>query len=589
MKTGFLELAEDDLRAHTVWLRQLAVRLLREGAAEDAVQDTWVAALQHPPAVDRDVRPWLARVLTNFTRSRRRADRRREQREVAAGGPQRSLGADELLERHEATRVVAAEVSRLTEPHRALVLLRYAEGVAPKEIARQRGVPEGTVRRQLKTAMDQLRAAVAAHYQKDRRDWRMALAPLVPADNALMAAGQGVTLMAAKGKMMLGMAAAALVLALLLAGWRWSARDDRPDTVAASGAPPGSSSLSAGARSEPRSRPRPEGAPSGSSPASPPPPIFTTQAAAVDPARCPEKLAELRALASRRALPLSPEAFASARPSPSNERQVAPIVQRVLGQLPGKPSFQLECRASLCRVGVISEREDNREGPSWMRALSEDSAFAALRGSNRSSRVDSMPTRDALTGTTLQQHWLYFNVPLAAGEEHPFEASAGPTATCGERVAALQMALEHHRDEERTRQQEITERRRRFEAQPVNVELTRRLQAASPMKSPESGAPIGVWECRGQADCRWKGPASAMRMLDRDQLRAGLAAQGLSAARVMARLQPPAQGKPGEQGVPPEGELTLQLGSGDEPIPAGEPRARRQVIVESVSTERPPP
>jgi hypothetical protein len=46
-------------------------------------------------------------------------------------------------------------------------------------------------------------------------------------------------------------------------------------------------------------------------------------------------------------------------------------------------------------VGVVSEREDNREGPSGMRALSEDPAFTALRGSNRR----------AFTGTRLRRRF----------------------------------------------------------------------------------------------------------------------------------------------------------------------------------------
>src|SRR4029453_3571650 len=100
-----------------------AVRLGRgERDADDAVENTLVAALEHPPTLDRDVRPWLARVLANFTRSEHRAEGRRRQREteVAAAELPHAPAADDLLVRHEAARVVAGLVSGLREPHRTL-------------------------------------------------------------------------------------------------------------------------------------------------------------------------------------------------------------------------------------------------------------------------------------------------------------------------------------------------------------------------------------------------------------------------------------------------------------------------------------
>src|SRR4051812_35399386 len=79
------ESSTTDVRAllvHAEWLRRLATRLAGGDDAEDAVQDTWVAAMQSPPAGDADsVRPWLGQVLHNFLRRRWRqgGTRRRAQ------------------------------------------------------------------------------------------------------------------------------------------------------------------------------------------------------------------------------------------------------------------------------------------------------------------------------------------------------------------------------------------------------------------------------------------------------------------------------------------------------------------------------
>ena len=221
MHTAITGLGERDLRAHMTWLRRLAARLVSPSSADDAVQATLLAAVEHTPSLDRDLRPWLARVLANFAHDARRSEGRRQTREAAA--IQNDVGAapaaDQLLERHEAARVVAGLVSRLREPHRTLVLLRFAEGVAPVDIARRRGLAEGTVRRQLKEAVDQLRAGVTAHYGDGRRDWRMALAPLAGmSPGRVVRPWEEVLWMTAKTKIGLAVAAVLLLAAQGVSG-----------------------------------------------------------------------------------------------------------------------------------------------------------------------------------------------------------------------------------------------------------------------------------------------------------------------------------------------------------------------------------
>ena len=53
----------EELLVHAQWLGRLATHVARPGDdAEDAVQDTWLAALRHPPSNDRTAQPWLAEV-----------------------------------------------------------------------------------------------------------------------------------------------------------------------------------------------------------------------------------------------------------------------------------------------------------------------------------------------------------------------------------------------------------------------------------------------------------------------------------------------------------------------------------------------
>lgn len=565
MQPGRAQIDEAELRAHTLWLRRLAVRLVRgDGQADDAVQETMLTVLRHRPALDRDVRPWLARVLMNLVRSARRADRRRRGREAAmTADGERPLAADELLERHAAARVVATMVSELGEPHRTLVLLRYSEGLPTAEIARQRGVPEGTVRRQLSEAVDRLRTAVAAHYGRQARDWRAALVPLVGAGSGTArraAPWTGAMLMTAKTKLTVGLGAAAVLLIFAGVGGRRGA-DSSPTRRTESAAPHPAPALRSPA-SDPRGRA--------------PAPIFAAATPALDPPDCASKLAATRAQASRRAL-LSSSAFASANPSPATERAFAPIVERVMKSLPGPAAHQLECRASICRVGVVSEPGDTRDRTSWFRALHEEPAFAALRGSNQGARLEATTTRDALTGAPVQHHWLYFSVPLAPGEEHPLEASA-PGATCGERLRALEQAMYEDRDADLRGDEAQQRLRDRFGALPPNVALTRRVEAAlRSLTSGDGGAAVGTSVCRGDGECIWTGPARALEGRLPEALADALATQGLVAGQVRAHAREAADGGATE--------LMLRLHEKNAAPPASPERTSR-VEIRRVSRER---
>ena len=149
------------LLADGLWLRRLARRLaVCESDADDAIQDTWLAALRAPPEADRPARPWLMSVLRHALRRRNRTDCRRRSREhqVAAGGPDSAEYAEEALERLELHRLIAELVSSLEEPYRSTIVWRFFDGRSGAQIAREAAVPEGTVRWRIKEGLCRLRA-----------------------------------------------------------------------------------------------------------------------------------------------------------------------------------------------------------------------------------------------------------------------------------------------------------------------------------------------------------------------------------------------------------------------------------------------
>ncbi|HEY0705533.1 MAG TPA: RNA polymerase sigma factor, partial [Polyangia bacterium] len=181
-------ISPEDLLSHAAWLHRLARRLVDPATAEDLVQETWATAVRAKPDRARPLRPWLAEVLRNLVRMRARS-RNRWQARAAAVATSASAPLptpEELLTYHEAQRLVAHAVSQLEEPFRSTVLLCYAQEIEPSQIARQQGIPAGTVRWRLKRGLELLRGTLDAHYGKDGRSWAIALAPLCRPGGALL-------------------------------------------------------------------------------------------------------------------------------------------------------------------------------------------------------------------------------------------------------------------------------------------------------------------------------------------------------------------------------------------------------------------
>jgi RNA polymerase sigma-70 factor (ECF subfamily) len=242
------------LLAHADWLRDLARKLVGGAAADDAVQDTYVAALRSPPDPELPAKPWLARVLRNASRMSHRSATRRARREDAVSTiASPATSAADTVARAETFRLLIELVLALAEPYRATLLRHYFDGESFAAIARRDAIPEATVRGRHKQALEQLRRRLDARSHGDRRAWLASLAPLAapPAHTASIIVGVIIV-----KKLVI-----AAVIAVVAAGlvWHWYPRTpDRTTTAVA-----GSGTLSATG---------PGASSSAASPALPPPP-----------------------------------------------------------------------------------------------------------------------------------------------------------------------------------------------------------------------------------------------------------------------------------------------------------------------------
>lgn len=219
---GPSELSVERLLDDAAWLRALALSLVRDvHAADDLVQETWLRALDRPPARADSHEGWMATVLRNLARDRARRTSRRAVRETAVASRGHAPGAAELVARADAHRALLDEVVRLPEPFREAVLLRFFESLSPQEIAARTGVPAATARSRVHRGLTQLRVALL---RRDPDGWSVALLAGVgdrPAPQSASCTSPGGALaMSTKTKTL---AAMLFALLLLSAGATWIA------------------------------------------------------------------------------------------------------------------------------------------------------------------------------------------------------------------------------------------------------------------------------------------------------------------------------------------------------------------------------
>jgi len=218
--------ATEQLLAHTEWLRRVARALTTNAEdADDVVQQTWLAAIERPPAHSGNLRGWLATLARNLVRSRRRSRERETARTHALPPPTPVPTPAESVARAELQQAVLDAVLALDEPYRATLVQRYFDELSADEIARRSGVPVETVRTRIKRGLDQVRGNVARKLGGEREQLAALLAPLI---------GGGVVGTGAKVGWFVGIAALLVVsttLVIRIARHEGGARE----TVAAAG------------------------------------------------------------------------------------------------------------------------------------------------------------------------------------------------------------------------------------------------------------------------------------------------------------------------------------------------------------------
>jgi len=160
-------------------LRRLAHGLLFErAAAEDVVQDAWVAALESRGEI-RGLGAWLNGAVRRLARNRVRADERRAQREQRVARAEAQPSAAEASARIEVLRTLLDAVDRLERPYREAIVLRYFDDLPPREIARRLAVPVNTARTHVRRGLERLRAELDKGPARDREAFLSALVPLL--------------------------------------------------------------------------------------------------------------------------------------------------------------------------------------------------------------------------------------------------------------------------------------------------------------------------------------------------------------------------------------------------------------------------
>ena len=208
------ELRPDDpeaLLAQSNWLRRLAHGLVRdESAAEDLVQDTWVAALRAKPA---ELQAWMNVVARNFARRSKRDASLRAAHEPRGAREERVEGPDEIATRVELQRKLAEALLALEEPFRSALVLRYLDGLSSIEVAERLHISHDAARQRISRGLAKLRERLDRENMHGRAGWMAALAPFAHTPPATLTGG--LLLMGTKTKI-----AAALVVAAL-GLWMW--------------------------------------------------------------------------------------------------------------------------------------------------------------------------------------------------------------------------------------------------------------------------------------------------------------------------------------------------------------------------------
>ena len=133
--------------------------------AADVVQDAFVNAFQSLASFkgESEFFTWLYRIAFNTAISQKRKKRPTVSLDGARAGESgfdpvaETPDAGAMLERSEDERVLSAAIAKLSDEHRAVLVLKDIDGAKYEEIADALGIPIGTVRSRLHRARLELR------------------------------------------------------------------------------------------------------------------------------------------------------------------------------------------------------------------------------------------------------------------------------------------------------------------------------------------------------------------------------------------------------------------------------------------------
>ena len=184
---------EGDRSAFAALMRRFNRRLFRtarailkdDAAAEDALQDAYVAVYQHIDEFrgDADLSTWLTRVVVNQALQALRKTKRQgvvvsldsSYDEPHAIGPTMENPAapdapERAAMRAEIRRLLERKIDDLPDAFRIVFVLREVEELTIEEVARCLGVPEATVRTRLFRAKARLRESIASEIDVAAQD-----------------------------------------------------------------------------------------------------------------------------------------------------------------------------------------------------------------------------------------------------------------------------------------------------------------------------------------------------------------------------------------------------------------------------------
>lgn len=159
-------LTEDQARmifdAHASFIHRTVYLLTKSNAiADDITQETFIRAFQKFNTFNesKPLRPWLYKIAINLTRNHAR----KHTPFVLTGDiPEPSVeGIETQILQQEENRILRDEIDKLPKKMRQIVILHYFAELRLPEVAEALGIPLGTCKSRLNSALSSLRKSMA--------------------------------------------------------------------------------------------------------------------------------------------------------------------------------------------------------------------------------------------------------------------------------------------------------------------------------------------------------------------------------------------------------------------------------------------